>query len=73
MQDLICDGFVGDVYHVQEYEQNAQLIDRAMPVPRIDLRPQTNNQAPHSYGSYPIDLARCMVVEYEEVVGDKEA
>jgi predicted dehydrogenase len=72
MCDLIRDGFIGDVYHVQGFEQNAQLIDPATPLPRIGFSPETDSGALHGYGSHLIDLARWMVGEYEQVVADME-
>lgn len=72
MRDLILDGFVGQIYHVQGFEQNAQLIDPETPLPRIGFSPETDSGALHGYGSHLIDLARWMIGEYDEVVGDME-
>jgi len=70
MRDLILDGFAGEIYHLQGFEQNAQLIDPNTPLPRIGFSRQTDSGALHGYGSHLLDLARWILGEFDEVIGD---
>jgi predicted dehydrogenase len=70
LRDLILDGFVGEVYHVQGFEQNAQLVDPNTPLPRIGFSRKTDSGALHGYGSHLLDLVRWTLGEFEQVIGD---
>jgi predicted dehydrogenase len=66
---LIREGFVGDIYHVQGFEQNGQLVDPETPLPRRGFSKKTDSGALHGYGSHLIDLTRLLCGEPEEVIG----
>ncbi len=70
LRDLILDGCIGEIYHLQGFEQNAQLIDPNTPLPRIGFSRQTDSGALHGYGSHLLDLARWILGEFEEVIGN---
>lgn len=70
MRDLVRDGFVGEVYHLQGFEQNAQLVDPNTPLPRIGFSRKTDSGALHGYGSHLLDLVRWTLGEFEQVIGD---
>jgi len=70
MRDLILDGFAGEVYHLQGFEQNALLIDPNTPLPRIGFSRETDSGALYGYGSHLLDLARWILGEFDEVIGD---
>ena len=70
LRDLILDGFVGEVYHLQGFEQNALLVDPEIPLPRIGFSRETDSGALHGYGSHLLDLARWILGEFEQVIGD---
>lgn len=67
---LVRNGFVGDVYHLQGFEQNAQLVDPNTPLPRIGFSRKTDSGALHGYGSHLLDLVRWTLGEFEQVIGD---
>ena len=64
------DGFVGEVYHLQGFEENAQLVDPNTPLPRIGFSCKTDRGALHGYGSHLLDLVRWTLGEFEQVIGD---
>ena len=68
--DLVRDGFVGEVYHLQGFEENAQLVDPNTPLPRIGFSRKTDSGALHGYGSHLLDLVRWTLGEFESVIGD---
>ncbi len=70
LRDLIRQGFCGEIYHFQGFEQNAQLVDPETPLPRIGFSPKTDSGALHGYGSHLLDLARWTLGEFDEVIGD---
>jgi predicted dehydrogenase len=70
LRDLILDGFAGEVYHLQGFEQNALLVDPETPLPRIGFSRETDSGALHGYGSHLLDLARWILGEFEQVIGD---
>lgn len=70
LRDLVRDGFVGEVYHLQGFEQNAQLVDPNTPLPRIGFSRKTDSGALHGYGSHLLDLVRWTLGEFEQVIGD---
>jgi predicted dehydrogenase len=70
LRDLVKQGFVGDVYHFQGFEENGQLIDPETALPRIGFSPKTDSGALHGYGSHLLDLARWILGEFSEVIGD---
>lgn len=70
LRDLILDGFVGEVYHLQGFEQNALLVDPHTPLPRIGFSRETDSGALHGYGSHLLDLARWILGEFDQVIGD---
>lgn len=70
VRDLIQDGFIGEVYHLQGFEENAQLVDAQTPLPRIGFNRKTDSGALHGYGSHLLDLVRWTLGEFEEVIGD---
>jgi predicted dehydrogenase len=70
LRDLVRDGFVGEVYHLQGFEENAQLVDPNTPLPRIGFSRKTDSGALHGYGSHLLDLVRWTLGEFEQVIGD---
>lgn len=70
VRDLVRDGFVGEVYHLQGFEENAQLVDPGTPLPRIGFSRLTDSGALHGYGSHLLDLVRWILGEFESVIGD---
>lgn len=68
--DLVRDGFVGEVYHLQGFEENAQLVDPNTPLPRIGFSRKTDSGALHGYGSHLLDLVRWTLGEFQSVIGD---
>ena len=70
VRDLVRDGFVGEVYHLQGFEENAQLVDPNTPLPRIGFSRKTDSGALHGYGSHLLDLVRWTLGEFESVIGD---
>ena len=70
LRDLIKDGFLGEVYHLQGFEENAQLVDANTPLPRIGFNRKTDSGALHGYGSHLLDLVRWTLGEFDEVIGD---
>jgi predicted dehydrogenase len=70
LRDLVLDGFLGEVYHVQGFEENAQLVDPNTPLPRIGFSRKTDSGALHGYGSHLLDLVRWTLGEFEQVIGD---
>jgi predicted dehydrogenase len=70
MRDLVQQKFLGDIYHFQGFEENAQLIDPLTPLPRIGFSPKTDSGALHGFGSHLLDLARWILGEFREVQGD---
>ena len=70
VRDLVLDGFVGEVYHLQGFEENAQLVDPNTPLPRIGFSRKTDSGALHGYGSHLLDLVRWTLGEFESVIGD---
>ena len=70
VRDLVREGFVGEVYHLQGFEENAQLVDPTTPLPRIGFSRQTDSGALHGYGSHLLDLVRWTLGEFESVIGD---
>ena len=70
LRDLILDGFAGEVYHLQGFEQNALLVDPEIPLPRIGFSRETDSGALHGYGSHLLDLARWILGEFDQVIGD---
>jgi predicted dehydrogenase len=70
LRDLVRDGFVGEVYHLQGFEENAQLVDPNTPLPRIGFSRKTDSGALHGYGSHLLDLVRWTLGEFESVIGD---
>jgi predicted dehydrogenase len=72
VRGLVLDGFAGTIYHLQGFEQNAQLIDPDTPLPRIGFSRETDSGALHGFGSHLLDLARWILGEYDEVIGDME-
>lgn len=70
VRDLVLDGFVGEVYHLQGFEENAQLVDPKTPLPRIGFSRKTDSGALHGYGSHLLDLVRWTLGEFESVIGD---
>ena len=70
MRDLVQDGFVGEVYHMQGFEENALLVDPQTPLPRIGFSRLTDSGALHGYGSHLLDLVRWILGEFETVIGD---
>ena len=70
LRDLVRDGFVGEVYHIQGFEENAQLVDPNTPLPRIGFSRKTDSGALHGYGSHLLDLVRWTLGEFESVIGD---
>ncbi len=62
MRDLIAEGFVGDPYIFNGYEQNSQFISPTEPVTKVDLIPETENEeikvsSIEGYGAPIIDLS----------------
>lgn len=62
MRDLIADGFVGDPFIFNGYEQNSQFISPSEPVTKVDLIPETENEeitvsSIEGYGAPIIDLS----------------
>lgn len=62
MRDLIADGFVGDPYIFNGYEQNSQFISPTEPVTKVDLIPETEREeikvsSIEGYGAPIIDLS----------------
>jgi predicted dehydrogenase len=70
LRDMVRDGFVGEVYHLQGFEENAQLVDPNTPLPRIGFSRKTDSGALHGYGSHLLDLVRWTLGEFESVIGD---
>ena len=70
LRDLVHAGFVGKVYHVQGFEENAQLVNPHTPLPRIGFSRKTDSGALHGYGSHLLDLVRWTLGEFEQVMGD---
>jgi predicted dehydrogenase len=70
MRDLILDGFAGEIFHLQGFEQNALLVDPETPLPRIGFSRATDSGALHGYGSHLLDLSRWILGEFDEVIGD---
>jgi predicted dehydrogenase len=70
LRDLVLDGFEGEVYHLQGFEENAQLVDPNTPLPRIGFSHKTGSGALHVYGSHLLDLVRWTLGEFEQVIGD---
>ncbi len=70
MRDLIRDGYLGEVYHFQGFEQNAQLVNPDTPLPRIGFSRLTDSGALHGYGSHLLDLVRWILGEFESVIGN---
>jgi predicted dehydrogenase len=70
LRDLVHEGFLGDVFHVQGFEENGQLVDSQTPLPRIGFSRKTDSGALHGYGSHLLDLVRWTFGEFEQVVGD---
>ncbi len=70
LRDLVLQGFCGEIYHFQGFEQNALLVDPETPLPRIGFSPKTDSGALHGYGSHLLDLARWTLGEFDEVIGD---
>ncbi len=70
LRDLILDGFAGQIYHLQGFEQNALLVDPSTPLPRIGFSRETDSGALHGYGSHLLDLARWILGEFDQVIGD---
>ena len=70
IRDLIRDGFLGEVYHLQGFEQNAQLVNPDTPLPRIGFSRLTDSGALHGYGSHLLDLVRWIPGEFDSVIGD---
>ncbi|MDL2319255.1 Gfo/Idh/MocA family oxidoreductase, partial [Eubacteriales bacterium OttesenSCG-928-A19] len=68
-QRLIAEGFLGDIYHVQGFEQNGQLANPDTPLPRRGFSKATDSGALHGYGSHLIDLTRLLCGEFDRVVG----
>ena len=71
-QKLIKEGFIGQIYHVQGFEQNGQLVDEATMLPRRGFSKLTDSGALHGYGSHLIDLTRLLCGEMEQVIGHEE-
>ncbi len=69
MRDLVQSGYVGEIFQLQGFEQNAQLIDPSTPLPRIGFSRKTDSGALHGFGSHLLDLARWIVGEIDEVIG----
>jgi len=69
---LIDEGAIGEIYHVQGFEQNGQLIDEDTPLPRRGFSKKTDSGALHGYGSHLIDLCRWLCGEVEYVIGNEE-
>ena len=65
----IQDGSIGQIYHVQGFEQNGQLVDEETMLPRRGFSKRTDSGALHGYGSHLIDLARLLCGEMEQVIG----
>lgn len=62
MRDMIVDGFVGDPYIFNGYEQNSQFISPTEPVTKVDLIPETEVEeikvsSIEGYGAPIIDLS----------------
>ena len=62
MRDLIADGFVGEAFIFNGYEQNSQFISPTEPVTKVDLIPETANEeikvsSIEGYGAPIIDLS----------------
>lgn len=70
LRDLVREGFVGEVFHIQGFEENAQLVDANTPLPRIGFSRKTDSGALHGYGSHLLDLVRWTLGEFEKVIGD---
>lgn len=68
-KQLIEEGFVGDIFHVQGFEQNGQLSNPETPLPRRGFSKLTDSGALHGFGSHLIDLTRMLCGEPVEVVG----
>jgi predicted dehydrogenase len=69
-RDLVQSGAVGEVYHIQGFEENGQLVDRNTPLPRIGFSRKTDSGALHGYGSHLLNLVRWTLGEFEQVIGD---
>lgn len=72
VKKLIEEGTIGDIYHVQGFEQNGQLIDENTPLPRRGFSKKTDSGALHGYGSHLIDLCRWLCGEVQSVIGQEE-
>lgn len=72
VRDLVRDGFVGEVFHLQGFEENGQLVDENTPLPRIGFSRKTDSGALHGYGSHLLDLVRWTLGEFDEVIGDMQ-
>lgn len=70
VRDLIHEGALGEIFHVQGFEENAQLVDPETPLPRIGFSRKTDSGALHGYGSHLLDLVRWILGEFDTVVGD---
>jgi predicted dehydrogenase len=70
LRNLILDGFLGEIYHLQGFEQNALLVEPDIPLPRIGFSRATDSGALHGYGSHLLDLARWILGEFDQVIGD---
>ena len=62
MRDLIAEGFVGEPYIFNGYEQNSQFISPSQPVTKVDLIPETERDeikvsSIEGYGAPIIDLS----------------
>ncbi len=62
MRDLIADGFVGEPFIFNGYEQNSQFISPTEPVTKVDLIPETEREeikvsSIEGYGAPIIDLS----------------
>ena len=62
MRDLIAEGFVGEPYIFNGYEQNSQFISPTEPITKVDLVPSTENEeikvsSIEGYGAPIIDLS----------------
>ena len=70
LRDPILEGFLGQIYHLQGFEQNALLVEPHIPLPRIGFSRETDSGALHGYGSHLLDLARWILGEFDQVIGD---
>jgi len=71
MKELIDDGFVGDIYHVNGFEQNSQFLDPMTPF-RWNPGDDPNMMMPGSleeYASHLIDVVLWLIGDLKSVIG----